>query len=132
MIARNFSSDNRELAVLPGAIIFFSLKFATATGSKSAKTSLQNEICWWVTYSRKVFESRPLLQKSKCIIAASSKIFCRWIQIETTQKTIYLKMCLLLRMAGHASSDKAPERTRSSNNFLCVVKTIKQTDCQSF
>ena len=45
MIERNFSSDNKELAVLPGATSFFSFNFETATGSKSAKTSLQNEVC---------------------------------------------------------------------------------------
>lgn len=43
MMVRSFSSDNSELAVLPGAIIFLSLNFATATGSKSANTSLHQE-----------------------------------------------------------------------------------------
>lgn len=41
MMPRNLSSDIRELAMLPGAINFFSFNFATAIGSKSAKTSLQ-------------------------------------------------------------------------------------------
>jgi hypothetical protein len=40
MIARSFGSDKRELAVLPGAIIFFSFNFETVTGSKSANASL--------------------------------------------------------------------------------------------
>jgi hypothetical protein len=44
MIARSLSSDNREAAVLPGAMIFFSLNFETAIGSKSAKTSLQIKV----------------------------------------------------------------------------------------
>ena len=35
-------------------------------------------------------------------------------------------MCLLLRIAGQVSSAKAPERTRSSNNFLHEDKNIKQ------
>lgn len=45
MVVRSFSSDSNELAVLPGAIIFLSLNFATATGSKSANTSLHQETC---------------------------------------------------------------------------------------
>lgn len=40
MIARIFGSDNRDLPVLPGATIFFSFNLATEAGSKSAKTSL--------------------------------------------------------------------------------------------
>jgi hypothetical protein len=44
MIARSLSSDNREAAALPGAMIFFSLNFETAIGSKSAKTSLQIKV----------------------------------------------------------------------------------------
>jgi hypothetical protein len=32
--------------VLPGAIIFFSLNFETAIGSKSAKTSLQMKLVY--------------------------------------------------------------------------------------
>lgn len=40
MTARNLSSDNKDEATVPGATIFFSLNFETATGSKSAKTSL--------------------------------------------------------------------------------------------
>ena len=38
----------------------------------------------------------------------------------------YLKMCLLLRMAGQVSSAKALESTRSSNSFLHGMKTVKQ------
>ena len=44
IMARNLSSDSSELAVLPGAIIFFSFNFATTVGSKSANTSLRKEI----------------------------------------------------------------------------------------
>lgn len=43
MMARSLSSDNNELAVLPGANIFFSFNFATMAGSKSANTSLHKE-----------------------------------------------------------------------------------------
>ena len=42
MMARSFSSDNKELAMLLGAINFFSFNFDTAIGSKSTKTSLHN------------------------------------------------------------------------------------------
>lgn len=45
---------------------------------------------------------------------------------EENVKIYYLKMCLLLRMRGHESSAKAPDRTRSSNSFLHVVRKIKQ------
>jgi hypothetical protein len=38
--------------VLPGAIIFFSFKFETVTGSKSANTSLQKEDCQKIEYSK--------------------------------------------------------------------------------
>lgn len=40
MMARSFGSDNKELAVLPGDITFFSFSLETAMGSKSMKTSL--------------------------------------------------------------------------------------------
>jgi hypothetical protein len=52
MIARSFGSDKRELAVLPGAIIFFSFNFETVTGSKSANASLQKEYCQKIEYSK--------------------------------------------------------------------------------
>lgn len=39
----------------------------------------------------------------------------------------YLKICLLLKMTGHGSSAKAPERTSSSNNFLHEIRDIKKT-----
>ncbi len=39
--------------MLPGAIIFFSFNFETATGSKSANTSLQKEDCRKIAYSEK-------------------------------------------------------------------------------
>ena len=44
-MARSLSSDSREFAVLPGAVIFLSLNFATIIGSKSAKTSLHKGTC---------------------------------------------------------------------------------------
>lgn len=37
----------------------------------------------------------------------------------------YLKICLLLRMAGHGSSAKAPDKLSNSNNFLQKVEDIK-------
>lgn len=39
-MARSFSSDSKELAGLPGEVIFFSFNFETAIGSKPKKTSL--------------------------------------------------------------------------------------------
>ena len=44
IMARNLGSDSRELAIVPGAKIFFSFILETATGSKSMKTSLHREI----------------------------------------------------------------------------------------
>ena len=43
-MARNLASESKVLAMPPGNIIFFSFKFATATGSKFAKTSLQKTL----------------------------------------------------------------------------------------
>jgi len=43
-MARSLRSESKELAAVPGAIIFLSLNFETATGSKSAKTSLQRTL----------------------------------------------------------------------------------------
>lgn len=34
----------------------------------------------------------------------------------------YLKICLLFRITGQASSDRALESTRSSNNFLQEIE----------
>jgi hypothetical protein len=59
MIARSLSSDNREAAALPGAMIFFSLNFETAIGSKSAKTSLQMKLVY------KLHLSIQLLQEGR-------------------------------------------------------------------
>lgn len=43
----------------------------------------------------------------------------------------YLNMCLLLRIEGQVSSDKAPQRTRNSNNLLTKVGNINaDTDKQ--
>lgn len=42
MMARNFGSDNKEFAVLPGTMIFFSLSLETNVGLKSMKTSLEH------------------------------------------------------------------------------------------
>jgi hypothetical protein len=38
----------------------------------------------------------------------------------------YLNICFLLKMVGHVSSAKAPEKTSSSNNFLHEVRGIKK------
>lgn len=40
MMDRSFSSDSRELQVIPGAMTLFSLSLATTDGSKSTNTSL--------------------------------------------------------------------------------------------
>jgi hypothetical protein len=47
-------------------------------------------------------------------------------KIELSEEA-YLKICLLLKMTGHVSSAKAPERTSSSNNFLHENRDIKKT-----
>ena len=59
-------------------------------------------------YKEKVTDVGPLIQ----ILELKAKL----------NKTEYLKICLLLNMAGHVSSANAPERTSSSNNFLHVVR----------
>lgn len=94
--ARSFGSDSRKLAVLPGAMNFFSFSLATASGLKSMKTSLKKK--------KKIHEgtSEPERSGDTSISMAGTN----------------LKLCLLLRIVGQVSSDNALENTSNSNNFL--------------
>lgn len=101
MIMRSLCCDSRELAGLLGAKNFFSFSFATNWGSKFMNTSLWSAIaCEFVLGHLRCFAEK-LISWVLCLI---------WL--------LYLKVSLLLRIAGHAISASAPDRVSISNSFL--------------